>query len=483
MPDPAPLPLYVDMDGCLVKSDTLTESALLLLRRAPWKIITLLRWAGRGRAVLKRRLAETVELDPALLPYQSAFLQWLEVQQKTGRRLILATASDDAAARRTARYLGLFDEVIASDGVTNLKGWRKLEAIRSHAGGPFAYAGNDVPDLPIWAAAAERIIVNPTAAVRPHIRELDGLRFEDRPSAAVIGFRQLRVSQWLKNSLLFLPMLLAHRLQEPALYGRALLAFFAFSLTASAVYLLNDLFDLAADRLHPRKANRPLAAGDLLPQRGALAVPLLLLAAAACAVWLPLRFSGWLGLYLLLNLGYSFRLKRVFLLDVLLLSLMYPLRILAGSAATGVPCSSWLIGFGAFFFLSLAFIKRFAEVRQLRESARGEQAAGRAYGVRHLAVLRTAGLCSAAGAVAVFALYVLSEQIQTVYDRPAFFWGITLLLAGWLARVWHLALTGHLSDDPVAFALSDRFTYGIALAALLLMVAASSPGTTPALVR
>lgn len=464
------LPLFVDMDGTLLATDTLSERLLQLVRRNPFDLFRLPGWLLKGRIVLKGQLAANTELDIETLPPNPELLKFLEEERAAGRWMALATASDRCTAEKVAGRFGLFDAVLATDADCNLKGVHKLEKMRELAGDRFAYAGNGYVDLPIWAKAAEVIAVSPSAGLYPSLAKM-GARFYDIQTGRLKTWaRQLRIFQWMKNALIFAPLVLAHRLTEPLLLGRALLGGLSFSLLASSVYVINDLLDLEADRHHPRKKFRPIASGRLQPHEGVAAVIVLLLGSLALLFLLPPAFAWvWLA-YLLLNLAYSLKLKRMFLLDVLVLSQMYPLRIFAGTAATGVLASNWLIALAGSLFFSLAVVKRYAELRDVI-LAKGESIKGRGYHHHHFKGLLALGLGFAVMALLVFVGYLNSAQVLSLYSHPQGLWGIVAVLGYWLARIWWLAISGRLHDDPVEFALTDWQTYLAGALALGMVIA------------
>jgi 4-hydroxybenzoate polyprenyltransferase/phosphoserine phosphatase len=454
-------PLCIDLDGTLVKTDTLAQALLLLIRTRPAAIFSIPRWASGGLAAFKRRVAQEIQLDPAELPFHTGLLTFLKSERAKGRELILVTASDELPARAIAAHLGLFSEVMASDGTTNLKAERKRDALIARFGEKgFDYAGNATDDLPVWEFAREIIAVNPCGPVRRALKNRTVRIFEDRPARLKTWLKALRIHQWMKNILIFLPMLLAHELTTPDLYVKAVLAFFAFSFAASAIYVFNDLLDLHADQHHPRKKNRPFAAGNLSLLSAAVAAPILVLAALGTAQLLPPAFTGVLLIYLVVTTLYSWRLKQLALVDVMTLAGLYAIRILAGTAAYGVETSTWLIAFSIFLFFSLAMVKRYAE---LREASQGHPEAvrvrGRGYCEDDLPLLAGFGAGSGCVSVLVFALYINSEKVVQFYNHPAVLWMLCPLLLYWIARVWLLASRGELSDDPLDFAARDPQTW------------------------
>jgi 4-hydroxybenzoate polyprenyltransferase/phosphoserine phosphatase len=464
-------PLCVDLDGTLVKSDTLVDSLLVLARTGPLKVLALPGQLLGGRAAFKAYVTEQVRLDVTHLPYNRKLLAFLAEEQARGRAIYLATGADERLAARVAEHLGYFRGVLGSDGTTNLTGNRKLDSLRSRLGARefdsvgFDYVGNDTPDLPLLERAAEPLVANPSWRLRRKLRAR-GIEpaqvFEERGREAESLLKAIRPHQWAKNLLVFLPLLLAHS-RDTALYGAALLAFCCFSLTASAAYIVNDLMDIEADRHHARKRLRPFASGDLPAATGLLAAAIFLLIALAGARLLALPFLGWLLLYLGAAIIYSLYWKRIALADVVVLSGLYTLRLLAGSAATHSHISHWLAGFSGFLFFSLAVVKRFAELENLRLSGTVPRN-GRGYLVTDLNQLRSFGTASAFAAVVVFAIYISSQEVTKLYRRPELLWLIMPLMLLWLCRVWLLASRGNLDEDPMVFALTDRMSLAIGAA-------------------
>jgi 4-hydroxybenzoate polyprenyltransferase len=463
-------PLIVDLDGTLIKLDTLFQALFILLRHKPVTLFKIPLWLLKGRAHLKEQILSRVELDPATLPYHTGFLNFLKQERADGRRLILATAANRRTANQVAGHLNLFEDILASDEQTNLKGIEKLKAIQkghSH----FAYAGNSTADFPIWEAADEIILVNPDAASRRAYGSRAAQTFEDRPPILKLILKAIRAHQWLKNLLIFAPLVLSHKLGDLQALSQSLLAFLSFSLAASTIYLLNDLFDLAADQHHPRKCQRPFASGNLSISTGIILVPLLAAGSILLAHALPLRFTGLLLIYFLTTTLYSIQLKQLVVVDVLTLAILYTLRILAGGWATGIHVSSWLTDFSIFFFLSLALVKRMAELRELKLAGDNAVAAReRGYGIDHLPILLSFGAVSGYISIFVFTRYMHSDKVIELYSRPDALWMLTPLLLYWVTRIWMLAWEGKMKDDPVAFAATDLQTCLLGLLGLAIML-------------
>ncbi len=463
------LPLCVDLDGTLIRSDALLESLTLLIKRNPLYLFRIPLWLMAGKAALKAEIAKRVELDPAALPYNREFIEWLESERGTGRQLWLCTATNERLATRIAAHLKLFDGVLASDGATNLAGENKAAALVERFGdGGFDYCGNERRDLSVWRRARGAVIVDGGRRLEQSAaREVTILRTfssNARPLPALV--RALRPHQWAKNALILVPVLAAHRVSEPGKLVDALTAVVAFCLCASSVYVVNDLLDLAADRAHHRKSKRSFAAGDLSLLTGWALAPLLLVAAMLFAAFLPLKFLLVFATYYVSTLAYSFTLKGRVLIDTLTLAGLYTLRIIAGAAAVSVPLSFWLLLFSVFLFLSLAFVKRFTELDSLRRDQR-LRAAGRGYHVEDLAILQSLGTAAGYLSVLVLALYINSPAIEPLYRRPKIIWMLCVLMLYWISRVWMKAQRGEMHDDPVVFALKDRVSLGVGLAAAL----------------
>lgn len=469
------LPLYVDLDGTLVATDLLHESALQLLKADPAALLRLPRWLAQGKAVLKREIASRVDLDIAHLPYRPEVLALIREARAQGRRVVLATAGDARYAQQVADVLGLFDGVLASDGTRNLSGEAKARAIAEHAGGPFAYAGDRTVDLPVWRRARQAVVVSASdalargaATMAPQVQRVRTQR--PGPRDVLHG---IRLHQWLKNLLVGLPAVpLLHEAGGLALLAPLLLAMLCFGLMASAIYVLNDLLDLEADRRHPRKRLRPFASGRIpIPAALALSGALFGASLALSLAALPAAFTGWLLAYLALTSAYSLRLKRRAMVDVCTLAGLYTLRIIAGAAALQVPLSLWILSFSMFLFLSLALAKRYVEIAQTT-SADARSLGARGYLFSDQMLVLAAGLASGQTAVLVLSLYLNDPLVAQRYAQPQWLWLLGPMLLFWILRVWLKASRGNLHDDPVVFAARDRVSLGLA-GAMAVLVALS----------
>ena len=473
------LPLCVDLDGTLVKSDTLLDAAMALWRKQPLSPLQWPGWMARGKAQLKREITSRVELDVEHLPYNQPLLEYLQAEFTQGRKIYLATAADGALARRVAEFLGIFEGVLASDGTLNLAGGNKLAAFEAEFPGGFTYVGNALPDRHLLRRSVGPMVANPDKRLL-RVMAQDGTvpvhRFEDRVFGVKALVKAIRLHQWAKNSLIFVPLLLAHE-ATPNRLAAATLAFFSLGFCASATYLINDLLDIEADRRHPRKRQRPFAAGDLSPVTGVAVVLGFFALSVALAMMLPwvfvllpgldgahealvrpYGFAAWLGIYTVSTLAYSIRLKRMMLVDVMVLSGLYTLRILAGAAATGVEVSTWLAAFSIFFFLSLAFVKRFSELFMMAEKSESLELkpSGRGYQLGDLEQVRSFGTSAGYASVVVLTMYISSLNSLQLYGHSRRLWLLAPVLLLWLSRVWLLASRGDMHEDPVVYAITDK---------------------------
>jgi 4-hydroxybenzoate polyprenyltransferase len=469
----AATPLCVDLDGTLVKSDTFYDALCLLLRRKPLAILRLPGWLAGGKARVKAEVARLAPLDAIHLPYNEELLHYLAAEKSNGRAIFLATGADLSLAERVAIHLGFFDGILGSDGKRNLTGSRKLAELHSRFP-RFDYIGNAAIDLPLLADSVQPMVANPTRALlrgMQHRKLAPTKVFLDGQAGVKAVFKAIRIHQWAKNVLLFLPLLLSHKISWESTIS-AVVAFFCFSFVASANYLVNDLLDIESDRQHLTKRLRPFAAGDLSVLTGMGIAFLLVASSCALLPLLPGEFALWLLFYAAVTSTYSLYLKRIPLVDVLVLSGLYALRMLAGAAATRTPISPWLSSFAIFLFLSLAMVKRFSELATLRE--RGVAAShGRGYLVTDLEQIRSFGTASAYASVVVFSLYISRPDVDALYRHSGRLWLVVPFMLYWLSRVWLLASRGELNDDPVIFALQDKVSLAIGLCIAILAIFAT----------
>lgn len=454
--------LYVDLDGTLIKSDISFESLIELLKINLLYLALIPIWMSKGLAYLKSQIAKRVSIPVTHLPLNPEFWEYLQTQKRHGRRLVLISASNQNLVNSVGDYLQVFDAVIGSDDAENLKSTNKLHRIQQlNNDQAFAYAGNSTADVAVWQEADEAILVNCPETLAEKLPASVHIQCFDPPNqTSRLLWRAIRPHQWLKNGLIFLPLLLAHQLNDLSALFQALLAFASFSLCASSVYLLNDLVDLHNDRLHSSKCHRPFASGELALPIGILTAPLLLLLSFALALLLPTGFAAILLLYWLLTTAYSLRLKKLFLVDVAVLAGLYTLRIYAGAAAVELTASFWLVGFSLCLFLGLAIVKRVTELIN-RDSDRADKLSGRAYHKGNLNLLTSVGSIANFLAVTVFVFYINDDYTRGLYSSPMLLWLIVPLLGLLLWRIWRFALAGSLHEDPLIFAISDHLSQAL----------------------
>lgn len=469
-------PIVVDLDGTLIYSDMLHESAISLLRYRPLEFFKIPFLLFKGKAFLKSYIGLRVDLNPQTLPYNIKLINWLMQQRAKGRLLILCTASDKTIADPIASHLSIFDEVIASDGILNLAGKNKASTLVKRFGPQgYDYVGNSLQDLPVWSQANKAVVVDGSSELVKKVEVISTIErvFPKRRSRFSSWCRVLRIPQWLKNLLIFAPLFAAHDLGNDDAWGALIIAFFAFSLCASSVYIANDLLDLEDDRQHPRKRSRPFASGVVPVWVGVLVSPLLLVFSLSIAAMVSQEFLSWLILYFAITCAYSWGLKKLILVDCLTLALLYTLRIISGATVACHELSFWLLAFSVFLFFSLALVKRFAEI-EVQSPKGNEKIHGRGYKILDAPLIQTMGIVSGYSSVLVLALYLNSETVIKLYKAPLLIWGAVPVMLFWISWVWMQAHRGKMHDDPLIFALKDH----VSLCAGATFVAILVAGTT-----
>lgn len=464
-------PLCVDLDHTLIRTDILWELIVQLWRRPFLLLSALVALLKNGKAAFKTVLAKKLEIDPATLPYHQEVLDFIRAQNEIGREVVLATATHRIVAERIADHLRIFSRVLSTEGQVNLSGLHKRDALIAIYGKQgFDYIGDNQKDLPIFSAAREALLVNPSPSLLKRasaIAHVSRVFSEDRLNAKVIA-KATRLHQWAKNVLLVVPLLSAHMVLSAQAWINVIIAFLSFGLVASSTYLINDLADLRSDRLHSHKRFRPLASGRLSIYAGLLlSITFGFLGFGISIALLPFGFTVYIIAYVALTLAYSFDLKRRLLVDALALAILYTMRILAGGAAVGVVVSEWLLMFSLFMFLSLAFLKRAIELKGAEENKR---ISGRAYSSIDLETVRVIGVSSGLMSVLVLSLYINSPAVSQLYQSPQMIWLICPLLIYWVARIWFLAGRGQVDHDPVVFALLDWRSYVLGACGLIIVI-------------
>ena len=465
--------LAVDLDMTLIRSDVLYESLWHCASKDFWKLLKAMGSLAAGKAQFKANLARNTLIDPALFAYNDSVVDYIRQWREQGGKTILVTATDQSVANATAHHLGLFDEVYGSDGMRNLIGNTKAGFLVDRYGaGNYDYIGDADADIPVWNSARRAITVGLSPKERSRVHSLGGevIHLSDATHKSQHYIRALRPHQWSKNLLVFLPLIAAHQ-ASPDSWLQALFAFVCFSLIASSVYVLNDLLDLPADRLHPRKRNRPFASGAVPLKHGTLMVPVLLATGLLFGLCIQrAEFLAILALYYVATTVYSFVLKRKLIVDICALAGLYALRIFAGGAATGLPISEWLLAFSIFFFFSLAAVKRQGELVDAARCGRAK-ATGRGYESDDLLVVSMMALSSGYIAVLVMALYLDSPAVQQLYNHPIRLWGICPILLYWLSRMVMMTHRGRMHDDPIVFAMKDRVSRYCGVLVLIVIIA------------
>ncbi|MGZ3774660.1 MAG: UbiA family prenyltransferase [Bdellovibrio sp.] len=452
--------LICDLDECLIKTDALYEQWLSLLKTKPSLFALSLLWLLRGKTYFKNQVAKNTLMKPQLLPYRQEVIAVIKSfrAQKKGQ-IILASASPFPWIQAIGQHLGLFDYIVGSSEQKNLKGPEKLKAVKEIIGNkPFCYIGDHAVDLALWKESSEIIAINPSASLKNKIQGLNKPTsfIHDKTKTGKLLFKQIRPHQWVKNSLVFLPALAGHKFLAFNTLLNCFLAFMGFSLSASFVYVLNDLLDLSADRNHHTKKNRPFASGDLSIKWGLFLLPSLILGTLFFATQLPLPFTGWISCYLFFNVAYSLYLKQSVIVDVIILSMMYTLRIFAGSAASSVPVSEWLLSFSTLFFFSLACVKRYTEIIRSKNKITLD---GRGYRQVDGAIIQTLGVGSGLLSILIILLYLQSNDVRSLYKNPQNLWYATPIFLFWVSRVWLLTNRDEIHDDPVVFAVKDKVSW------------------------
>ncbi len=449
--------LFVDLDGTLIRSDLFIESIIKSVKQNPFSIVKIIFWIIQGRSVAKDKLANSITLDIPSLPYETELISYIKEKKAQHITCVLATASNRVYAEQVAEHLGIFDLVIASDKENNLKGKNKLSSIiRLAKEEGFFYAGDSKADRCIWQQAAGNIFVNAPK------KDVKAAQTQNKIEKVIISrspllafFREMRIHQYAKNFLIFVPLLTSHQYFDQTSVLLSLLAFFCFSLCASGVYFLNDLLDLESDRHHAKKRFRPLASGSLPLSTGVIGTLVLpAISFLIAGLYLPPIFFFVIIFYYLLTNLYSFYFKRLSTIDVMTLAILYTLRIIAGSMAIAVELSSWLLAFSIFMFVSLAYLKRYIELSSFSNNT--HQINGRGYNSIDAESVFILGVTNISISVLILALYINSPEISSQYMTPEVLWGLCWLMLYWSNRIWIGARRGKINDDPIVFALKDK---------------------------
>jgi 4-hydroxybenzoate polyprenyltransferase/phosphoserine phosphatase len=467
-------PLCVDLDGTLIRTDSLLESFLSLIAHRD-RISKLSRLLTANRSTFKQRIDSLAELSADTLPFNAELIEFLRKQKRNGQRVVLVTTADGKTARTIAEHLGLFDDIVASHGLTRFEGEaRAAELVRRYGRKGFDYAGDSRADLPVWREARGIVLVNVSQGVARQARKLGGViaEFDSRCPVIPTAIRAMRPHQWVKNLLVFVPLFASRSLADWSGLLPTIEIFVCFCAAASGIYLINDLLDLATDRRHPRKRDRPFASGRLSVGFGtSLAATLV---ATGIALALAAGAAQPLLIYIGISFAYSVTLKTYPLVDVFILAALYTLRIVAGGVASGHQVTLWLLAFSGFTFLGLALVKRAGELIRLRQVGSHRSETRRGYRLEDIPVIQMFGVSSAFASSVVLALFVNSTAAAQQYNSPELLWALVPLILFWQLRLWLSTERGQMHDDPIVYAFGDWVSWIFAACVVIIVSLASS---------
>lgn len=466
--------LFVDLDGTLIKSDLLFECLVPIIKNYFYALFLAPFWLLKGKAYLKDKFSDLVSINPEILPYNNNVLEYIRKEKENGSKIILATASNIKLAKSISDYLGIFDDVIASSKEENLKGKNKLNKIKlyienNNTNKEFSYIGDSEADVKIFNETDIPIVVGNKNVFNKIKSKNDKTTFVDGENDFSLKkfFKMIRTYQWVKNFLIFLPLILAHKFLDVNLLLKALVAFFSFSFLASSVYIINDIMDVESDRIHPSKKNRPIASGAVKISSALKVAFILMPLSFIISIFLGKEFLFVLLTYFITTSCYSFYLKKIMLVDILILSLLYTVRMFAGGVALNIYLSPWLFMFSMFFFFSLACAKRYSELYAVRNNLQDE-IKGRGYQAQDLEQIQIFGSSSGYIAILIFALYIQSDISMKLYKTPSFFWALCPIMLYWISRVWLLSHRGQMTQDPIIFALKDKVSYVVLILSIII---------------
>jgi 4-hydroxybenzoate polyprenyltransferase len=467
--------LVVDLDGTLIESDLLEESCFAFLIKNPLRIFKLLKWLIHGKANLKQNIAKHIDINASTLPYNQQVVSLIKVEREKGRKIILATASHMRYAKKIGAHLKCFDQIFATEGNINLSAHNKSTKLVEKLGEKkFDYVGNSNDDLEIWKKARYAYLVDPNKNVLRKAVSYHNIKkiiYTPKKNSLKTWIKAIRLHQWAKNLLIFVPLLASHKINDPQLFFNGILAFIFFGLCASHVYLFNDLIDINHDRKHPNKRFRPLASG-LITTSSALiiSVILIVISFAGALYTLPINFSLALLIYYCLTFIYSTILKRLIIIDVIALAALYTMRIVAGIFAFQSEFTFWILAFSMFIFLSLALVKRYAELYQHRQQKQQHSLHGRGYCTNDLEMISSLGASAGYLAIMVLALYIQDKNVANLYSNPQIIWLACPIMLYWVSRIWLLTHRGQMHDDPLVFTIKDPASWlvGIILGIIFL---------------
>lgn len=469
------IPICVDLDETLIRSDSLADSIFCALKNNPLIIFLLPFWIIKGKFYFKKRILEFFQINPEILPFRNEVLDFLKLKKEEGRKIILISASLQEIADSVANHTGIFDEAYGTSSETNLKANNKsLFLVEKFGKFGFDYIGDSKADIAVWKNARKSYLVDPGLNTLKKVEKFNNIEkvFRSKKNTFKLIIQEIRVHQWLKNLLIFLPLLMAHKLNNVDLIIKSVIAFLSFNFIASFVYVVNDLLDIDSDRHHPRKKNRPIASGNLSIRIALIIIPLLLIVGiSGSLLFLSTEFLIVLLIYLAITTLYSFYLKKIYILDIFILSILYTIRLIAGAVAVDVIISKWLLAFSVFLFLSLAILKRFTELRVMQMENK-DNASGRGYNVDDLSLISILGPTSGYLSVVIFTLYIYSPEVSKLYSLPELLWPVAFFILLWITRIWFLANRNEVDDDPIVFTVKDKASHLVfSIIAILIILA------------
>lgn len=467
------VPIFVDLDGTLIFTDTLLEQILLYLKKNPLNFINILKWIFIGISHLKNEIRKVIEIQVENLPYNKELILWIRSQKNQGNKIYLCTATNVNVANKINNYLNLFDDVFGSNEFINLKGKKKLINIYEVTNNSeFCYVGDSKPDIEVWKKAKYAVLVNVKKKLTTKVSGCSTIihTFNNKKINFYIISKMLRLHQWLKNFLLFVPFLTSHLSISLNAISQLILSFFAFSFCASSVYIINDLLDIDSDRKHGSKRERPFAAGSVSILVGILFFVACLIISIGLTVFIENDFYNYIILYFVITCLYTLKLKTLILVDCIILSILYTLRIISGSIPIDVDISFWLLAFSIFIFLSLAFLKRYVELSKL--GSKNITVSGRGYVKSDASIVKILGIVSGFSSILVLCLYINGETSKFYYSSPEFIWLSVAIMIYWTCWVWIKAERKEIDDDPIIFASKDIVSIFVGIAFLMLFLLA-----------
>ena len=453
--------IIVDLDKVLVVSNTVLEEFILFIKKNPLRILHVFFWFIRGKQYFSKRLGSEVELNVKSLPYNKDLVEYLNVHSRNAR-VYLVSRSGEAKLRLIADYLKLFDGYES----LNIKDSKMLEYLTSQYGEDFYYISSSSKGVKIWKKMGKGMEIKSVSLFRLSSNKVDLIK--NKKSFLKIFFKQIRLFQWTKNFLVFLPAFLAYQFFDKESWGELMSAFLSFSLCASGVYILNDLVDLSADRNHFKKRERPLASGDFSIELALWLMPILLTSSVLIGFTINKFFLFCLLAYFVLTTLYTFHLKSTLLLDSTLIAILYTLRVFAGSQAAQIEISNWLLIFSIFFFFGLALVKRYSEIYNVQHIGK-QKLRERGYFSQDLTMVGQIGSGTSLLSIVVMALYIQSEAKLVHYSRFQYLYFIIPILLYFVARIWILASRGVIKEDPFVFLVKDKVSYIVGFSVVIIL--------------